>query len=171
MEQAVAALRERGLGVCFEQVAVDREQLGRAADGSVSHGLTTFPMPDPARDAEVVLDALVRADPDYRWEPADAPSFFIVHPREGGALGWTVPARDWSGLPWIEAIRSIGLGEHGISLFPRGLERRPEVVLDRSLGEMPARRWLTAVVATLGPGHWWTLAGIGSDRSLVIGRG
>ena len=169
MQEAVQVLRVEGVPLCFEQIAVRRERTSRAADGTIVHGLHRFPMPSAARAISTTLDALIKADPEYQCESSSDGSH-TVYPRDGGVLGWLVPPCAWRQVNFIEMLNKIGLDDHGISIFPRGLERQPDLRLDLSLGALPVRHWLTVVVRQVSARHYWNLAGFESERSLVIGQ-
>jgi hypothetical protein len=171
MQEAVQALRDRGIPLCFEQVPLVPEQATRRADGSIDWGQTRFDVVLPAGSVAAVLDALVAADPEYRWEQAGTRPTYAVYPADGGVLTWQVPARDLQGVDWLDAIRDSGIDQHGVSLFPRGLERQPKVALDGfAPAATDARHWLSLVVDYVGQGRYWNLAGVAPGRSLVIGQ-
>jgi hypothetical protein len=171
MQEAVEALRTQGVPICFEQVAVDPERASRRADGSIDWGLTRFDVALPAGPVPAALDALAAADPGYRWEQVGTRPTYTIYPADGGVLTWPVLSRDLAGVDWLDAIRESGIDQHGVSLFPRGLERQPKVALDGfAPPETVARPWLSLVVDYVGQGRYWNLAGISSERTLVISQ-
>jgi hypothetical protein len=171
MQDAVDALREQGVPLCFEQVPLAPEQATRLPDGSIEYARARFDVDTPAGSLPAVLDALTQADAAYRWETAGAPPCYVVYPAAAGALAWPVQPRRWAGQDWVAAIQSLDLAAHDIALFPRGLERQPRVALDRfDPGPQNARRWLTALIAFVDQGRYWNLAGVGAERTLVLGQ-
>jgi hypothetical protein len=170
MEQAVQALREQRVPVCFEQVPLDPERAGREPDGRIVYERTRFDVAVPAGRVDAALAAFCAADPDYAWGRIGRTP--VIYPALGGALGWTVPPGVGGvGRDWRAALGDIGLDRHGIALFPRGLDRQPAAVLPRPLGAGgPVRWWLTSLVDQLDGGRHWTLGGVAGSRTLVIGQ-
>jgi hypothetical protein len=171
MQDAVDALREQGLPLCFEQAPLAPEEATRLPDGSIEYARARFDAAIPAGPLPAALDALTHADPTYRWEVAGAPPCYVVYPAAASALAWSVPPRRLAGQDWIAAVQSLDLAAHDIALFPRGLERQPRVPLDHfDPGPQNARCWLTALVAFVDQGRYWNLAGVGAERTLVLGQ-
>nr|MDT0659417.1 hypothetical protein [Micromonospora sp. DSM 115978] len=169
MQQAVQALRELRVPVCFEQVPLDPERADRLPDGRIEYERTRFDVVVPAGRVGAALAALCAADPDYAWERIGRTA--VVYPARGGVLGWAVPPGAGVGRDWRTALGDIGLDRHGISVFPRGLDRQPAAELPRSLrAGGSARWWLTSLVDQLDNGRHWTLGGVAGSRSLVIGQ-
>ena len=171
MQEAMDALREQRVAVCFEQVPLAPEEATRLPDGSIEYARARFDVALPAGPLPAALDALTQADPTYRWEAAGAPVAYVVYPAAASALDWPVPPRHLAGRDWVAAVQSLDLAAHNIALFPRGLERQPRVPLDRfDPGPQNARRWLAALVAFVDQGRYWNLAGVGAERTLVLGQ-
>ena len=171
MQEAMDALREQRIAVCFEQAPLAPEEATRLPDGSIEFARARFDLALPAGPLPAALDALTQADPTYRWEVAGAPPAYVVYPAAASALDWPVPPRRWAGLDWVAAVQSLDLAAHDVALFPRGLERQPRVPLDRfDPGPQNARHWLTALVAFVDQGRYWNLAGVGAERTLVLGQ-
>jgi len=171
MEEAVQALRDRGVPVCLEAVPVDPARAHRAEDGRIVYERHRFDLRVDEGTVPQVLDALVACDPAYRWERVGNRPTWVVYPAGESALDWTVAPMPTEGVDWVEALRALDLEAHQISLFPRGLDRQPAHPLHQfSPGETEARHWLAALVDAVDSGTYWTLAGIGANRSLAIGQ-
>lgn len=172
MQESIDWLRERGLPICFEQVALIPERASRLADSRISYERTHFNVHFSGSALSRALDELCAADADYAWEQVGKRPTYVVYPARVSALSWPVPAQDFTGVDWITAIqRVISSGHQGIALFPRGLERQPKTVLEGlTPGESVARRWLAALVDYVNQGRFWTLGGVASARTLVIGQ-
>jgi hypothetical protein len=172
MQQAVETLREMRIPVCFEQVSLAPERARRLADGHIEYERTHFDITIPGGTIRDALDALCRTDQDYVWEQVGSKPIYVVYPVGESALEWTMPAQDFTGMDWIDAIqRLFQSNERTIEVFPRGLERQPRAVLPASLSRQSvARRWLTTVVDYINQGRYWTLGGVGGSRTLVIGQ-
>jgi len=171
VQKAVEKLREMGIPVCFEQMALVPEEARRLANGSIEYERTHFDCIIHSGAISAALDVLCNADPDYTWEKIGYRPTYVVYPVRDSALTWRLPPHDVTGVDWIAAIQSFNLDLHHIALFPRGLERQPRVLLPALVSaETMARRWLGAVVDYVNQGRYWSLGGVVGSRILVIGQ-
>lgn len=170
MTEVVQVLRDRGFPLCFEQLTVDPRQSRRLADGRIEYQQTNFDINFNEGPITAALDTVIRADPDYSWEQLGQRPTYVIFPVASSALEWTVPSSHGTGQDWIEAITTLPLDDHHITIFPRGVDRQPDHTLAEAPDETAARRWLTAVVDQVGRGRYWNLAGLGEQRTLVIGQ-
>jgi len=170
MAEVVQALRSQGVPLCFEQLPIDPRQSRRLADGRIEYLQPTFDIAYRDGPLPAALDAITSAGNHYRWEQVGQRPTYIIYPAGSSALEWLVPAGHGAGQDWIEAITGLPLAEQQISLFPRGLDRQTRFTLVEAPAETVARRWLAAVVDLVGQGRYWNLAGLGAQRTLVIGQ-
>jgi hypothetical protein len=170
MPEVVQVLRDQGTPLCFEQLPVDPRRSRRLADGRIKYEQTTFDITVDHGPLTAALDVLIRADPEYIWQQLGDRPTYTVFPATNSALAWSIQAGYGNGLDWIAAISGLDLADHHITLFPRGLDRQLRHTLNKASDETMARRWLAAVVDQVGQGSYWNLAGLGKQRTLVIGR-
>ncbi len=169
MQQAVAVLRGQKLPICFEQMPLDTTRYQRREDGSIEYEQPHFDVEFTADSIENILDVLCHADNRYTWERHGQRPTYTLYPAENSVLDWQVSVVLPQESTWLEVVSQLGLAEHQIDVFTRGLEAFPTLTMENFSSPLSIRAWLSTWVDDANDGIYWTLAGL-STRVLSFGK-
>jgi hypothetical protein len=180
MMEAVQTLRENRLFLQFEREYLDESNTdyNRPIVDSRRRFTVTLALDQPV---DLLLDTLVGADGGYDWtQLTDDPESYWIFPRAAtnaerfasAVMNWKAEKISTHGRPLSEVVEQhLGLEDHGVLVFDRpGFLDQVSSAADVETGGRPLYQVLGELFALSGQEITWTLAGLGPDRVLSIGR-